>query len=248
MHPTRQYGIIGYPLSHTFSPGYFNAKFSEEQLDAKYDVFPIESIEGFPTLIQKHIFYGINVTIPYKEQVMPYLDNIDSLAADIGAVNTIKFINGKTKGYNTDFYGFEQSLLALIKSKTNITQALILGSGGAAKAVYYVLQSLQIPYLTVGRHKNTDLMYEEVDASIMKSSNLIINTTPLGMYPKENYSPQIPYQYLNSKYFLYDLVYNPEKTLFLSEGTARGCKVKNGFDMLILQAEKSWQIWNQPEH
>ncbi len=242
----KNFGIIGYPLTHTFSPSYFNNKFKEEGLDAFYDRHPLEDISEFLELIAQKEFVGMNVTIPYKQSIIPFLDEIDLAAQKIGAVNTIKFINGKSIGYNTDAYGFEISLLDLIESPENIDGALVLGAGGAAKAVSFVLEKLAIPYKLVSRSIG-DVRYNEIDKDMMQCHHLIINTTPLGMSPDVKSAPEIPYEWLNEKYFLYDLVYNPEKTIFLTEGLARGCKIKNGYDMLILQAEKAWDIWNQPE-
>lgn len=242
----KNFGIIGYPLTHTFSPSYFNNKFKEEGIDAFYDRYPLEDISEFCALTETKEFVGMNVTIPHKQSIIPFLDEIDLAAQKIGAVNTIKFINGKSKGYNTDAYGFEISLLDLIGSPENIDGALVLGAGGAAKAVCFVLEKLAIPYKLVSRSKG-DVRYNEIDKDMMQRHHLIINTTPLGMSPDVKSAPEIPYEWLNEKYFLYDLVYNPEKTIFLTEGLARGCKIKNGHDMLILQAEKAWDIWNQPE-
>ncbi len=242
----KQFGIIGYPLTHSFSPAYFNSKFQKEGIDAIYKTYPIENISDFVCLIEDTDFVGINVTIPYKERVIPFLDEIDDSAQKIGAVNTIKFINGKIKGYNTDAFGFEASLMNFIISPAHIDGALVLGSGGAAKAVCYVLDNLSIPYKIISRSKG-DLSYDQLEVNIMNEHHLIINTTPLGMSPNHKSAPKIPYKLLNEKYLLYDLVYNPEKTIFLSEGLERGCKIKNGYDMLILQAEKAWEIWNQME-
>lgn len=242
----KNFGIIGYPVTHTFSPSYFNNKFKEEGIDAFYDRYPLEDISEFCALTETKEFVGMNVTIPHKQAIMPLLDELDLAAQKIGAVNTIKFIKGKSIGYNTDAYGFEISLLDLIQSPENIDGALVLGAGGAAKAVCFVLEKLVIPYKLVSRSKG-DVRYNEIDKDMMQRHHLIINTTPLGMSPDVKSAPEIPYEWLNEKYFLYDLVYNPEKTIFLTEGLARGCKIKNGYDMLILQAEKAWDIWNQPE-
>lgn len=241
----KQFGLIGYPLSHSFSPGYFKNKFLNENISAEYNAYPLKKIEDLPQLIQSSELSGLNVTIPYKEQVLPYIDTLDLTAAEIGAVNTIKFTNGKSKGYNTDVYGFEMSLLGLIDNPSSITNALILGTGGASKAVQYVLMRLGISFTLVSRNSKSALSYSDLKINIFSKSNLIINTSPQGMYPDILSKPDIPFRWLNENYFLYDLVYNPEKTLFLSEGISRGCKVKNGHDMLILQAEKSWEIWNQ---
>ena len=242
----KHFGIIGYPLTHTFSPSYFNDKFKEKNIDAFYDRYPLENISEFCALIEQKDFVGMNVTIPHKQAIMPFLDEIDLAAQKIGAVNTIKFVNEKSIGYNTDAYGFVISLLDLIGLPENIDGALVLGAGGAAKAVCFVLEKLGIPYKIVSRSKG-DMTYHEIDKDVMNRHHLIINTTPLGMSPNEQSAPEILYKWLNEKYFLYDLVYNPEKTIFLTEGLERGCKIKNGYDMLILQAEKAWDIWNQPE-
>ena len=243
----KNFGLIGYPLSHSFSPDYFKNKFRLEGINADYKAYPLENIQDFKLLIRSMEFTGINVTIPYKETVVPFIDNLDSTSSAIGAVNTIKFHKGTSFGYNTDAYGFEMSLLNFITNPTDIKMALVLGSGGASKAVKYVLMKLRIKFRTVSRNSGTDLSYPEISQKIMEECNLIINTTPLGMYPNEQFKPQIPYQWLNENYFLYDLIYNPEKTIFLSEGIAHGSKIKNGHDMLTLQAEKSWEIWNQQE-
>lgn len=243
---TKQFGIIGYPLSHSFSPSYFNGKFERENIDAHYDIYPLSHIKEYCDLVLSHRFAGLNVTLPYKESIMSLLDEIDDQAKLIGAVNVINFQNGKTKGYNTDIFGFEKSLLQLIGSSENITKALVLGNGGAAKAVRYVLGKLGITYLTVSRSAG-DITYEDIDKQVFTSCNLVINTTPLGMSHHFDAKPNIPYKWLDEKYFLYDLVYNPEKTIFLTEGLKKGCKIKNGYDMLILQAEQAWHIWNQTE-
>lgn len=237
------YGLIGYPLSHSFSPGYFNQKFMDLGIHASYSAYPLEHIQQFCDLIQTQPFKGINVTIPYKESIIPLLDEIDPVAKEIGAVNTILFENGKTKGYNTDSSGFEKSLTSWLPQGESI-KALVLGNGGAAKAVFYVLRNLGIDYQIVSRNKSNGLVYEEVNEKIFSDHRLIINTTPLGMYPHTDQSPKLPYEWLNEKYFLYDLIYNPEKTLFLTEGFNRNSKIKNGYEMLINQAEDAWTIWN----
>ncbi|MBC7885352.1 MAG: shikimate dehydrogenase [Saprospiraceae bacterium] len=242
----KQYGLIGYPLSHSFSPGYFNNKFRSENIVANYQAYPLESIDLLTELCKDTDFAGLNVTIPYKESVIPYLDSMDIIAQNIGAVNTIKFYKGKTIGYNTDAFGFETSLLEFVPKVSVIKGVLVLGSGGASKAVCFVLDKLGIPFKTVSRSKG-NITYKDIDQKTIQRHNLIINATPVGMYPYQNFKPEIPYHLLNEKYFLYDLIYNPEKTIFLAEGIAQGCTVKNGYDMLTFQAEKSWEIWNQPE-
>ncbi len=243
----KKFGLIGFPISHSFSPMYFENKFKRENIDADYRAYPLESIDDYGELIEKISFSGLNVTIPYKEKILPFLDEIDEVAKVIGAVNTIKFHNGKSKGYNTDVFGFELSLIDLIERPENIKGSFVLGSGGASHAVCYILDKLKIPYQVVSRNDKKYISYSEVGKEIFSRNNLIINTTPLGMYPSINNKPDLPYHLLNENYFLYDLVYNPEKTIFLSEGLNRGCKIKNGHDMLIIQADKSWEIWNQPE-
>ena len=241
-----KYGLIGYPISHSFSPEYFSIKFQNEGIKASYENYPLKNISQFDALVYKENFSGLNVTIPYKELIIPYLDFIDPLARNIGAVNTVKFLDGATIGYNTDIYGFEHSLLSFIGQPGLIHSALVMGTGGSSKAVCFVLEKLNISFKKISRSKG-DITYNDLNEDIMKSSNLIVNTTPLGMYPSLDKSPPLLYDYIDENYFLYDLIYNPEKTLFLSEGINRGSKVKNGYDMLILQAERAWQIWNQTE-
>ncbi len=238
-----QFGLIGYPLAHSFSPAYFTHKFGNECINAEYKLYPISHISKFCDLIAKSNFVGLNVTIPYKESIISYLDEIDDVAAQIGAVNTISIVNGKSKGYNTDADGFKESLLSFLVDPSIIKSALILGNGGAAKAVKYVLNSLNIKFKVVSRSGCDDLTYDDLDETAFSSANLIINTTPLGMYPNVSSFPKLPYNLLNEKYFLYDLIYNPEKTIFLTEGLNKGCKIKNGHEMLVLQAEYAWHIW-----
>lgn len=238
----KKYGLIGYPLSHSFSPRYFSEKFQKEDIEAEYKAYPLEDIDHFIDL-RKEGLSGLNVTIPYKEVVMDYLDEIDDVAEAVGAVNTIVFKNGKTVGYNTDVYGFKVSLMKFIGSCFS-GKALVLGSGGAAKAVKYVLKEASIPFKVVSR-TGVDLGYDEVDEKILKDYKLIINTTPLGMYPHIDEKPDLPYHAITSEHFLYDLIYNPEKTLFLNKGAEQGARIINGREMLVLQAENSWAIWNQ---
>ncbi len=241
----RQFGLIGYPLSHSFSKGYFAQKFKKENItDAQYDTFPLENIHLIEQLFnQKSNLFGLNVTIPYKQQVIPFLDSLEEAAAKIGAVNTIKFIDGKKIGYNSDVYGFEMSLKPLLKKHHNF--ALILGTGGASKAVEYVLEQLNINFQYVSRTKSEQtITYHEIDEHLMKKATVIINTSPIGMYPNIETAPEIPYQFISVQHLLYDLVYNPEVTLFLKKGIEKGAKTKNGLEMLHLQAERSWEIWN----
>jgi shikimate dehydrogenase len=240
------YGLIGYPLSHSFSKGFFAEKFAREGIkECMYESFPIPGIEELPALIAQHPdLQGLNVTIPYKEAVMSYLDELSPAAAQIRAVNCIRFKDGRKTGYNTDAIGFRRSLGPLLKSHHN--KALVLGTGGAAKAVQYVLESLNIPYKLVSRQAGADsLTYEQLDAAIMASHTLIINTTPLGMYPNVDAAPALPYEQLTDRHLLYDLIYNPAVTTFLQKGADKGATIKNGHEMLILQAEASWEIWNE---
>lgn len=247
----RQFTLIGYPLSHSFSEKYFTEKFKQEKiLNHKYFLSPLESIEAFPNLIATTPnLAGLNVTIPYKEKVIPYLDEVSEEAKAIGAVNTIKIENGKLKGYNTDVYGFEKSLLNFLQKenkKITVENALVLGTGGAAKAVVFILKKIGIdPILVSRRPKSGDLTYSDLDTEIFKECRLIVNTTPLGMLPNLDSFPDLPYYRLNKNYFLYDLVYNPEKTVFLKRGESQGAVILNGLEMLHLQAEKAWEIWNQ---
>jgi shikimate dehydrogenase len=244
-HIKNLYGLIGFPLSHSFSKGYFAEKFKKENIhESFYEVFPIPTIALFPDLVERcKNLKGLNVTIPYKEQVMSYLDAVDPEAQAIGAVNTIKFENGKMTGYNSDVWGFEKSLLPMLHP--DHLHALILGTGGASKAVAYVLNKLGITYHFVSRGltENT-IAYEALTPETIRHTKLIINTSPVGMYPNVDTCPDIPYEYIGDHHLLYDLIYNPEETLFLRKGKERGAATKNGLEMLALQAERSWQIWN----
>ncbi len=238
-------GLIGYPLGHSFSPSYFSKKFEKEHIEGwVYDAYPIPSIEDFLQLWEKEAeLLGLNVTIPYKEQVISYLDDLDESAEGVGAVNTIKKINNKLIGFNTDVFGFKHSLLLMLDEELP-KKALILGTGGASKAVAEALRQLNISFDFVSRsHKKAKYTYPQLDEEIIKEHHLIINTTPLGTHPNTHECPDIPYQHMNPQHFLYDLVYNPAKTLFLERGEQQGTKTQNGLDMLHLQAEKAWSIW-----
>jgi len=243
------FGLLGKNISYSFSKTYFSKKFMNLQLtNHKYVNFDIENIEDFLEIVSKYkkSLKGCNVTIPYKESIFNYLDEIDRTASEIGAVNTIKFSSdGKLVGYNTDVVGFEKSLIPLLK--THHTKALILGTGGASKAVAYVLKKLDIDYFKVSRNPidNLALTYADISNQLLNEYSLIINCSPLGTYPNINEKPMIPYQFLTSKHLLYDLIYNPVETAFLIEGKKRGTQVKNGLEMLELQAEESWRIWNK---
>lgn len=247
----QQFGIIGYPLSSSFSRNKFNEKFEREGIDAVYDLCPLKHIEEFKDLTTKRRFTGMNVTIPYKEQVIPYLGSLDETAASIGAVNTIRFSydeNGKmtTRGYNTDAIGFENSLQPLLKPWHK--KALILGTGGASKAVAYVLKKNGIEYRFVSRTaKEGRFTYDDLTEEIMAEFLLIVNCTPLGMYPPDAF-PSIPYEAIGERHLLYDLIYNPEKTLFLQKGEAQGATIKNGMEMLHGQAVAAWKIWTGQDY
>lgn len=243
------FGLVGKNISYSFSKNYFSDKFAKLQLiNHKYVNFDIEKIQDFPEIVNqfKASLKGCNVTIPYKESIFNHLDEVDSVANEIGAVNTIKFTKrGVLVGYNTDVFGFEKSIVPLLK--THHTKALILGTGGASKAVAYVLRKLKIDFYKVSRSPKgeRELSYADLSDKLLKEYSLIINTSPLGTFPKINEKPMIPYQFITNKHLLYDLIYNPVETSFLTEGKKRGTQIKNGFEMLELQAEESWRIWNK---
>lgn len=249
----KQYGLIGYPLTHSFSKKFFEEKFRNEKIDASYKNFEIETITAFPQVISANSgLKGLNVTIPYKEQVIDYLDDIEESARTIGAVNTIKIINEKgkklLKGFNTDTWGFEKSVRPLLKEYHK--KALILGTGGASKAVKFVLRKLGIIYISastssIENNGEEKIRYESIDKKLMEECLLIINTTPLGTYPKTDTYPSIPYEYISDKHVLFDLVYNPPTTRFLALGKEKGAEIKNGYEMLLGQAMKSYEIWEQ---
>ncbi len=248
----RKYGLLGYPLTHSFSKRFFTEKFEKENIDSTYDNFEIDNINKFPEVVKNNPeVVGFNVTIPYKEQVIPFLDELNDSAAEIGAVNTIKVKrNGDSvylKGYNTDTHGFEKSLSPLLKDHHR--KALILGTGGASKALKYVLNKLGIEFISasIEELKDNEIHYEDIDKEMMKERLLIINATPLGTYPKVDTFANIPYEYITDKHLLFDLVYNPEVTQFMAKGKERGATVKNGYDMLLGQALRSYEIWNSEE-
>lgn len=241
----RRFGLIGYPLSHSFSQNYFTKKFRQEEIsDCVYENFPIDSFSKFPSLIKDHPdLEGFNITIPYKEDIIPLLDSASLVVQDIRACNCVRVRNGELHGFNTDVVGFKKSLQNFLNEP--VGSALILGTGGSAKAVAYVLNQMHIRFSLVSRKpKSEDLGYEDLTEEILKEHRLIINTTPLGMYPVDAF-PDIPYTLLTPKHYLFDLIYNPAETLFLKKGKERGAKVQNGQEMLEIQAEESWRIWNE---
>jgi len=248
----RKYGLIGYPLTHSFSQRYFTEKFEMEKIaGCSYSNFSLGEIGELAGVLADPALRGLNVTIPYKQQVLPFLHEQTEVVKKIGACNCIRIDDGKLYGFNTDVIGFEESLTG--KLKPHHDQALVLGTGGAAKAVEYVLQKLGIKYKLVSRsvHAETNpgsvslpILYEQVDKALLDTHTLIINTTPLGMHPKVESCPLLPYEAIGSRHYLFDLVYNPARTLFLRKGEQRGAVVENGYDMLVLQAEESWRIWN----
>ncbi len=242
------FGLLGKNISYSFSRTYFADKFKKEHIkNTEYVNFDIPTIDDFLSIIAKHQQHlkGMNVTIPYKLAVFPFLDKIDKKAQKIGAVNTIKITKKrKLKGFNTDYYGFKKSLEPLLKKHHKC--ALILGTGGASKAVAFALKKLGIKFKLVSRNpkdKKT-ISYKDLSEKVIKKHTIIINCTPIGTHPNIDESPQIPYQYITEKHLLYDLIYNPFETSFLSEGKKRGATIKNGLEMLTLQAEKAWRIWN----
>jgi len=243
-----EYGLIGYPLTHSFSQKYFTGKFEQEGItDAVFHAFAISTIEDLPGLLQLHpLLKGFAITIPYKRPVIKYCDEVSDAVNEMNACNCVKIRDEKLYGYNTDVIGFEKSFTKHLKPWHN--KALILGTGGAASAVEFVLHKLQIDYLFVSRTKNIEkniLEYNDVDAALMGTHNIIINATPLGTYPKVDDAPAIPYHLLSNQHYLFDLVYNPAKTKFLSLGEQHGAVIENGFEMLVLQAEENWKVWNE---
>ena len=242
------YGLLGKNISYSFSKQFFTEKFKRKNLPFKYQNIDVATIGDFLDFLANHIeqLKGFNVTIPYKEAIFNFLDEIDEDAQQIGAVNCVKIIdNHYLKGYNTDFYGFITSLKPLLKK--HHSKALILGTGGASKAVSYALKKLNIDFLFVSRNPLKDeISYDNLDAKLMEEFTLIINTTPLGTKGKlEDNCPIIPYEFLTKKHLLYDLIYNPSQTIFLKKGALQGAQTKNGLEMLELQAEKSWEIWSE---
>ncbi len=245
-----QYGLIGYPLGHSFSKAYFENKFVQEKIDnCSFEVFEITGIEAITSLLKQYPnLKGLSVTIPYKQQVLQYVHVLSAEVKFIGATNSIKISKGVLTAYNTDIIGFKQSFITKLQS--HHTNALILGTGGASKAVQYVLSQLGIAYTIVSRNiidQNNCILYKDITNTIIQAHSIIINCTPVGMHPNVHECPPIPYHVLTPLHYLYDLVYQPQQTLFLKNGQQQGCTTLNGFDMLTIQAEASWKIWNEEE-
>lgn len=246
----KRYGLIGYPLGHSFSQKYFTEKFDRECVDARYDLFPLESINELPGLIHDtEGLAGFNVTIPYKQDVFQFLDEMDDQAREIGAVNVVKItrqVNGayRLKGFNSDAYGFTESIRPMLGPSHK--RALVLGSGGASKAVIFSLRRLGVEPVVVSRRPSAGMLtYAAIDKEILMNYTVIVNASPVGMSPKIDACPDIPYEFLTPRHVCFDLVYNPEETLFLQKASAAGAAVKNGLEMLHLQAEGAWKYWNE---
>lgn len=241
-----EFGLIGKNIGYSFSKTYFTKKFENEQLPHTYNNFDIKSINDFNAIVENNpAIKGLNVTIPYKEVVMPHLTKLSKTAAKIGAVNTIKVKkNGELKGYNTDYYGFKKALEPMLQPRHK--KALVLGTGGASKAVVYALQTLDIPYSLVSRNyaDHINFTYQDLTAHIIDQHTIIVNCTPLGTHPNTEACPAIPYQYVSKDHLLFDLIYNPAETLFLYKGKKNGAQISNGLAMLKFQADKAWEIWN----
>ena len=246
-----KYGLIGYPLGHSFSIGYFNEKFHNVGINAKYENFELASSDDLPEVIDSNPeLKGLNVTIPYKEKVLNYLTTVSPEARAIGAVNVIKVIHKgndvELKGYNSDVIGFTQSIEPLLERYHK--KALILGTGGASKAVDYGLKSLGLETVKVSRYERPDTtQYDKITPEVIQEYNVIVNCTPLGMYPKTSSCPDLPYEAMDSHTLLYDLIYNPDETMFMKKGKAQGATVKNGLEMLLLQAFASWELWHSQD-
>ena len=245
-----KYGLIGYPLGHSFSISYFNQKFKDEDIDAVYENYEIPTIDALSEVLDMNPeLCGLNVTIPYKEKVLPYLDSISPEARAIGAVNVIRVTHQgkevKLKGYNSDVIGFTKSIEPMLDKKWH-QKALILGTGGASKAVDYGLRNLGLDTVFVSRYeKPGTICYQNITPDIVKEYNVIVNCTPVGMYPKTEECPNLPYEAMDSHTILYDLIYNPDETLFMKRGTQHGALTKNGLEMLLLQAFASWEFWHE---
>ncbi len=240
----KKYGLIGKKLEHSFSKAYFNEKFQVNDINASYENISLESIDAVSEVLKQN-FNGCNVTIPYKETIIPYLDELSEEAKQVGAVNTIEFKNGKTIGHNTDVFGFKQMIKPFFKSHHE--RAMIIGTGGAAKAVAFILEDLgaNIIYISRNPQKDNEFGYDEINENMIKFNGVIVNTTPIGMYPNVEEEVAIPYEFMNEKHLAIDLIYNPTETVFLKKAKAQGSWVLNGLTMLHQQAEKAWGIWNK---
>lgn len=239
----KKYGLIGHPLSHTFSPNFFNEKFKTENIEAIYEAYDLEDITHLREFIFDNKLEGVNITLPYKKTIMRFMDRMDPLVSRAKSVNCIHVENGDLVGYNTDLLGFRQSLRDQIGYKR--AAAIVLGTGGAAAAVKGALEVMGIPYLVVSRNTRIgDLTYAGLTKRIFEQYNLIVNCTPVGMAPNIDEAPEIPYDFLTENHFVFDLIYNPDTTKFLSLANSQGCNTRNGLEMLHLQAEESWKIWN----
>ncbi|MDC1106381.1 shikimate dehydrogenase [Prolixibacteraceae bacterium] len=246
----KKYGLLGYPLSHSFSKGYFTEKFTKEEIDAVYQNFELSQVENIIEVLKEdQSIAGLNVTIPHKEKIIPHLDNISNEAREIGAVNVVKVTFDECGspylyGFNSDVYGFSESIRPLISSSHK--KALVLGTGGASKAVFCGLKKLGLEPTYVSRKSSEGILdYDGLTEEVMSDYTVIVNATPLGTYPNMDNCPSIPYDYLSKDHLLYDLVYNPAQTLFMKKGKEQGAVVKNGLEMLHLQAEKAWEFWNK---
>lgn len=242
----KRYGLIGHPLKHSYSKDFFTGKFEYEGLDCRYQNFDLKTIEELHEVLERYPdLCGFNVTIPYKETIIPLLDEIDPVAKEVGAVNVVKITNGNLKGYNTDVYGFTLLLERALKGR-EIGHALVLGTGGASKAVRYVLKQKGIPFATVSRSaEKGDHTYDTLTDDILRQSHLIINATPLGMFPQIDNFPDLHYQALSKNHILIDLIYNPKETAFMELGKTWGAKVYNGMQMFEEQAKKTWELWQE---
>ena len=249
----KKYGLIGYPLGHSFSKDFFNKKFQSEGIDAEYVNFEIKDVNELKDVLRDNPdLCGLNVTLPHKMDVIPLLDSITDNAKNIGAVNVIKFKKGglfnklHLEGHNSDITGFKESIAQMLREEIH-RKALILGTGGSSKAIFHGLKQLGIDSTFVSREKKPScLIYDEITKEILDDHTVIVNTSPLGMFPKTDFCPDIPYQFLTPDHILYDLIYNPDETLFMKKGKEYGADVKNGLEMLLLQAFISWEIWESP--
>lgn len=239
----RRFGLIGKNITHSFSPDYFNQKFKQEKIPASYKLFDLSDIQQFPNIFMTNNLVGLNVTTPYKEEIIFFMDELSAEAEEIGAINTIRIKGQHIKGFNTDWAGFKQSIEPWLNDQH--TKALILGTGGATKAVKYALQQLGISFDTVSRTPGkADYIYSDLNEFIISDHKIIINATPVGTFPNVDNAPEIPYEHLGPNHLVYDLIYNPDKTKFLQVAEMHGAVIKNGREMLEIQAEEAWKIWN----